>query len=595
MALDGRRRLLALWSLRDAGRIADDYPVEAFVETDVARQAAAAVLTNTAVPVHVADVIVAVGKMLKAKLELPAIAAALGYGEVEVRRLAALSGLPPCALEGLRQGRLNLRQARLLARLPDRRHQAEIAQAALEGRGFQEWRITEQLDAGRITDRDPRFVLVGPVRYAEAGGRTDSDLFGERPATLLDPAVLHAAWEARAADVAAALVTEGRPLQLQAGEAVGETDLEAFGRTYGLGLDAAGLSAWRQAETAAREMGESLADADLAAPETGAAILAYLEARLAAQQAEEPARPVTLVQVTPSRRTGLDLQAYGPALAAEADAATEEDHGSGEGCGAGGDPIQGRSPTDIARSRVRLADAAPPQVEGIGHSLHAVRTDVATRALVRALADDPASAFVALVARLFCVLVLREGLGRGAGALNVQAEAYGRSQVSPIEGLDGDVRARLAARRSAWDTSGKSPVAWVADLEEGERMALMAELVGLSLDLREERTTSLRAHARAEAAEIAALCDADVTRHWTPDAGFLGAHPKGALLAMLTAMDAPAGPASALRKNELVDEVAKAAAERRWAPEVLSWRRAASVAEDAPVPEDPDTEPAAEG
>lgn len=68
MALDGRRRLLALELLRDAGRIAPDHPVDVFEETDPARQAAAILLTNTAVPVHVADVIVAIGKMLKAKL-----------------------------------------------------------------------------------------------------------------------------------------------------------------------------------------------------------------------------------------------------------------------------------------------------------------------------------------------------------------------------------------------------------------------------------------------------------------------------------------------------------------------------------------------
>ena len=47
MVLDGRRRLLALQALLTADRIAADYPVSCFVETDVARQAAAVVLTNT--------------------------------------------------------------------------------------------------------------------------------------------------------------------------------------------------------------------------------------------------------------------------------------------------------------------------------------------------------------------------------------------------------------------------------------------------------------------------------------------------------------------------------------------------------------------
>lgn len=64
MVLDGRRRLLALRLLRDGGFIDDDHPVEVFVETDRARQAAAVVLTNTAAPVHVADIIAAIGRVL---------------------------------------------------------------------------------------------------------------------------------------------------------------------------------------------------------------------------------------------------------------------------------------------------------------------------------------------------------------------------------------------------------------------------------------------------------------------------------------------------------------------------------------------------
>ena len=91
MALDGRRRLLALRLLVEQGRIDDSFLVDVFVETDPARQAAAVLLTNTAVAVHVADIIAAIGRMLKGKLGVPAIAKALGYAEIDIRRLAALS------------------------------------------------------------------------------------------------------------------------------------------------------------------------------------------------------------------------------------------------------------------------------------------------------------------------------------------------------------------------------------------------------------------------------------------------------------------------------------------------------------------------
>ncbi|MBU3974750.1 MAG: ParB N-terminal domain-containing protein, partial [Alphaproteobacteria bacterium] len=124
MALDGRRRRLALGLLLDAGEIDENYPVTVCVETDPARQAAAVLLTNTAVPVHVADVIAAIGRMLKSRLTVSVISRALGYAEIDVKRLAALAGLPPVALAALKAGRMTLKQARLLARLPDKAEQA---------------------------------------------------------------------------------------------------------------------------------------------------------------------------------------------------------------------------------------------------------------------------------------------------------------------------------------------------------------------------------------------------------------------------------------------------------------------------------------
>src|SRR5690606_8164157 len=143
-----------------------------------------------------------------------------------------------------------------------------------------------------------------------------------------------------------------------------------------------------------------------------------------------------------------------------------------------------------------------------------------TRALIRALADDPTAALVAIVARLFAGLVLRQT----SGALSLRAAVYEPVGATPITPLDGEVRRRLAERREARAASGLTPIAWVAGLPEPAQRTLLAELAGLSLDLRETRTTEIRPAARAEAAEIAALCGADVARHWTPDADFLAAH-----------------------------------------------------------------------
>lgn len=578
MALDGRRRWLALQLLLEAGRITHDYPVSCFVETDPARQAAAVVLTNTAVPVHVADIIVAIGKMTKAKLTPPVIAGALGYAEIDVRRLMALAELHPKALEALKGGRMTLKQARLVARLPSRKEQGEIAEAVLNGFGFQEWRITDRLDAGQVTVRDRRFRLVGAARYAEAGGRIESDLFGERPDVVLDPDILQAAWIARAGALAAPLAAGG--VQVLVGVAASEMDdpaLEPFGDAYGMGLDAEALSAWDQAHDAVQEAAAALHERDLADAAADPDIVAMLQAKLAADVAGEPTRDVTLVQVFSDSTTGLDVRAFGPpaqSLEEVDETAFEPDGDEGEdACGGGftfpSSTLSRRTPETPAAVPVAVAPA--PELTGVNHVLHDVRTDTATRALIRALADDPAAALTALVARLFGVLVLRQNRGKGGGALTIEAETYGRVGVSPIETLDGDVRRRLAERRAAWETAALSPIAWVDGLAHGDKMALLAELVALSLDLREERTTSVRRSARAEAVEIAALCQADVTLHWTPDAAFLAAHPKPKLFDMLDEMGVGESRAGACKKDELVALVAERAAERGWAPAFLSW------------------------
>ena len=197
MALDGRRRRMGLLLLRDRGEVTDDYLVDCLLAETPAQQAAAILLPNTEhAPVHIADVILAIGRLRKAKMDTAAISAALGYAELEIRRLEALSAVHPDVLKALRQGRLNLRQVRLLARLPDMARQGEIAQRALDGY-FQDYQLRQAVAQNRATVEDDRFVLVGMDRYIAAGGRVSSDLFGEYPDELLDPEILQAAWRDR--------------------------------------------------------------------------------------------------------------------------------------------------------------------------------------------------------------------------------------------------------------------------------------------------------------------------------------------------------------------------------------------------------------
>lgn len=559
MALDGRRRLLALAVLLEAGDIDDGYELEVYEETEAGRQAAAVLLTNTAVPVHVADVIASIGKMLKSKLTAPVIAAALGYGEAEVKRLAALSGLHPTALAALKQGKLSLKQARLLARLPDTKLQAELAKTALAGLGFQEWRVHELLNDSRITSLDRRFPLVGTERYAAAGGRTEADLFGELPDVLLDPAILQALWAERLSSLVRALEAEGLAVHLAGEDAVELSEaLEPLGYVYAQALSAEQLEAYDAARSAYHSGAERVRGADLDGEEGPQLVAELVMSKLAMERAGQPGRKIEAAVLCPAAALGADARFY----AAPLSAVEEEDEEAADGEG-GSWPEQGAPAVDCV------------DTEGVTHALHETRTDMATRGLIRAVADDPAAAVVALTARLFTVLVLERAHSPDCAALAITAKPYSRRGQDPVEALDGDVRRRLTERRSAFAESGLRPIPWIAGLPHGERMALLAELTAVSLDLRELRTDALRRAARADAEEIAGLASAAITALWTPDEGFLKAHTRKQLLDMLDDMGAQEDGAKVLKKDELVALVAARAAERAWAPACLSWTAAA--------------------
>ena len=138
--------------------------------------------------------------------------------------------------------------------------------------------------------------------------------------------------------------------------------------------------------------------------------------------------------------------------------------------------------------------------------------------------------------------------------------------------------------------SGLRPITWVETLAHGEKMALLAELTAVSLNLREARTSTIRHGARAEAAEIAALCGADISAHWTPDAGYLAVHSKKQLLALLDEMEAEDDRAKTLKKDDLVAFVGEAAAERQWAPAALAWDRPVEVEAEVEADADGDSE-----
>jgi ParB family chromosome partitioning protein len=575
MALDGRRRRMGLLLLLQRGAIGDDYLVDCQLAETPAQQAAAIVLPNTEhAPVHVADVIVAIGRLRKAKMDTRAISAALGYAELEIKRLETLSALHPTVLKALRHGRLTLKQVRLFARLPDLGQQAQIAQTALDGY-FQDYQLRQIVDRDLVTVQDDRFVLVGMDRYVAAGGRVSSDLFGEYPDHLLDPEVLQAAWQDRVQPIAEALASTGLTVFVGRDADFGAPDgFHRLPYVYERELADDRKTALAQARDLVARIEEGLQDLDPTTDDAPVA-LTPLYGALAAQAGAPLTRSrIGAVLLSPSDGHGVAATFYGVELPidelpdAPADDKDERD-----------DRYLGPS-ADVEVPR------ADRELEGSSHVLHETVTDVATRGLIRDLADDPGAALTVVVAQLFKQLALQSSGSLESSAAQVSASRYSRGQVSPIASLDGEVRGRLDIRRAAYKAAGRRPIPWVETLAHGEKMALLAELVAISLNLREARTTSLRHAARAEGAEIAALCGADIAAHWTPDEAYLAVHSKKQLLALLEEMGVEDDRAKTLKKADLVSFVADQAAERQWAPVALAWDRTPDGAADDPSTDD---------
>jgi ParB family chromosome partitioning protein len=571
MALDGRRRRFSLLILRDRGDIDDDHPVVCKLAVTAAQQAAAILLPNTEhAPVHIADVITAIGKLRKAKMDTRAISAALGYADLEIRRLDALAGVHPKVLQALRLGKLTLKQVRLFARLPDKKQQAEIAETALQGY-FQDYQLRHMVERDRATAQDDRFVLVGMDRYVAAGGRVVTDLFGEMPDCLLDPQILQDAWRARIEPITERFKAEG--LAVYIGQDAGFRAPDGYfplPYVYRPDLTAAQAVSLSEAKAELARIAGELQSIDAVADAAPVALAPLLVAQMAVSAAPLTRSRIGAVLLCPADDYGVSATFYtSPIPVDELPDEVEED--DDEAVGADGRHARASNDVEVPRADV--------EVEGSSHVFHETRTDVATRGLIRDLADDPGAALTVLVAQLFKQLALHSSGGLDESAAQISATRYSRGTTPAIPALDGEVRARLDVRRAAYKASGLRPISWVETLPHGEKMALMAELTALSLNVREQRTTSLRHGARAEAAEIAALCGADISAHWTPDQAYLAVHSKKQLAALLEEMGVEDDRARTLKKDDLVAFVAEAAAERQWAPAALAWDRAPVEAE----------------
>jgi len=585
--LDGRRRLFGFQHLLREGRIGEDHPVRIKVLKGRAAQLAAVVLPNQERALtHHADVISAIARLKRRKMSTLDMAAALGYSAKDIQGWQALADLDPAVLDAYRNNAVTLTQAKLLTKLAPEAQRQLIARAEAYGY-IDDYAIRQRIAANTTTVGDPRLKLVGLDAYAAAGGRVEQDLFGECEDVLLDPEILQGLFDARLQLVIEPLKASGLAVYIAAGHAYSPPD----GYFHLSHLRARDLTAEEQARieacdcdvARAREaLAEAAGDGATAPERVARLLLAQIEREIA----RRPKERVGAVVVYPCGEEGADVCFFA------SPAPTEDD----DRCAA---EIQTADPD--RHQALRRPDVVIQEkevdVEGRTNALHERYTDVATRGLIRAVADDPVAALTLLLARLFCNLALESAGSPEDSISTIRASRYRRHPFQPIEVLDGEVTARLATRRDEYLASKLRPVAWIHQLAHGEKMTLLAELTAVSLDGREAASTQIRHGARAEAAEMADLTDHRIATHWTPDLAFFAAHTKKGLARMLESMGGAVATAATLKKDDLAAHVTEEAAARLWAPEALSWRQAASEVEaetldgDVAEPEEPTKAP----
>jgi ParB family chromosome partitioning protein len=580
MILEGRRRYLAVEYLIEQGHATDAFELKIEVETDPARQAAAVMLTNTErLPVHVADVIVAIGKMRKAKLTTTQIADALGHDELEIKRYEKLSSVDPKVLEALRANRINLKQAKLIARFEDKKEQKRFAEEALNGH-FAEWRVRQAYDSrDGVTETDRRVALVGLDAYVAAGGRAEQDLFGDFPTLLVDTAKLNELWIERMKPVVEALEAEGLTVFVEPEDSNAAPEgFEHLPYSYPHQWSEQKKTDVRPWSEALEEARNAFRDAALQAgdPQLATFIASVVVAKLREEREIHDERKIGAVVLSPGHDRLVDSEFFSlPYEEPEDDLAVDD----ADDLPTAAQPVRRIEPAEVVVPKIEV------DTEGSTHALHENYTDYATRGLIRAVADDPGAALTFIVAQLFSQIGLSGFFSGSESASTIRAERYSRIGVPAIAELDGEVSARLDAHREAYKASEfDRPIAWIDSLAHGDKMNLLAELVAMSLNIREFRTTNIRTAARAQAAELAGLTAYDISAYWVPDAKFLSLHSKKQLLGLLEEMGEDDAEAKTLKKNDLVAFVGERCAAKRFAPARLGWSIA--VAEEETVEDD---------
>jgi ParB family transcriptional regulator, chromosome partitioning protein len=208
----GRRRLLALQSLAEAGTISADAAIPCHV-IDAAANATEVSLVENAVreQMHPADEFDAFLALIESGMRPADIAARFGVTETVVQQRLKLARVSPVIIESYRKGEIALAHVMAFAVADDHAAQERVWSELGEWQLEDPDTIRDALTEDEVTARDRRVKFVTLKSYEKAGGLVRRDLFaqGEYGVFIQDPVLLESLVARKLEKTAAAVRREG--------------------------------------------------------------------------------------------------------------------------------------------------------------------------------------------------------------------------------------------------------------------------------------------------------------------------------------------------------------------------------------------------
>jgi ParB family transcriptional regulator, chromosome partitioning protein len=582
----GGRRYRALELLVKQKRLARTAPVPCIVRTGGIAEEDSLAENVQRVPLSPVDQFRAFLALREKGQSEEEIAAAFFVSVAVVRQRLRLAAVSPKLLDVYAEDGMSLHQLMAFTVNPDHARQTEVWEALQHSPIREPYQIRRMLTESAVRASDKRAQFVGIAEYEAAGGIVLRDLFeADDGGWLQDPALLDRL-------VAGKLEREAEAVRAEGWRWVEVAPDFPYGHTYGLRRLSGKEVALTKKETRARDalkaeldkLEKEYADAEEIPEEVDGRLgeietaLAEYEQRPVVYDASEVARAGAFVSIDVSGALRIERGYVRPEDEAPVSPPDEEEeHETGDGRAAGASTNGATAPRGSASRPADPATEADEDegVRPLSDRLMAELTAHRTLALREAVANDPDTAFLAMLHALCLKLFYRFGLD---SCLEVEAKSvlFG----SQVEGLaDMPYATAIDARHGTWAAQLPKDTADLWDVLIGlvgdSRQALFAHCVGLTVNATYQ-PNDRRPKAIAHADRVAEAVQLDMAAAgWRPTvAGYLGRVTKAQIL---EAVREAKGEQAAqliedLKKADMAREAERLLEGTGWLPEPLRLR-----------------------